>query len=738
MKKTSYLKKEKLVGRKSSRLFLFGIMFFAIALALMLPKNVNAATISVPDDFPTIQQAIDAAGTGDLVYVQTGTYYEHVTINKSLTLQGEDRETTIIDGSGSGAVVYITANYVTISGLTATNGESGISLINNWSVNHITIDNVIITSNEIGFYAIHSGGYHLIEHCIFSYNGRVSYAHQFGNSIIRNCDVFGNDGALSVAWGSNTLITNNEIHHNNATGLHFDSMFNSFIENNNVHHNSIGISAGFVASNNIIRENRVHDNEKGIVFGVHSAVSNNKVFHNDIYDNIVHAWDRSGNNIWDNGYPSGGNYWSDYTGEDLDNDGIGDTPYIFDGNQDNYPLIQPLFNSPPVALCQDVAVSADENCEAIVTAGQVDNGSYDPDGDPITLSLDPPGPYQLGTTPVTLTVEDDSGETDQCTATITVVDNTSPVADADPLPDLFGECSVTITAAPTATDNCTGTITGTTTDPLSYTTQGTFTVTWTYDDRNGNIASQNQIIVVDDITAPDMITIGEPLVMWPPNHEYKTFDMYDFITSVTDNCTDLSIGDVYFKSASSDEPEDANGGGDGNTLDDIVLADDCKSIKLRKERQGNGNGRYYTVYLEVNDGHDNYTEVIVHVTVPLNPGNDAVNDDAVYWELTPCNEYNKSAFISAKNTNEEFELINYPNPFNGKTTIAFTVYKTNKTTIKVYSALGEKVATIFDKEAIEGNEYTIEFDALKLPKGIYFYHLQSGKINVVKKMLFAY
>ena len=54
----------------------------------------------------------------------------------------------------------------------------------------------------------------------------------------------------------------------------------------------------------------------------------------------------------------------------------------------------------------------------------------------------------------------------------------------------------------TTTDNCSGTITGTTTDDLTYTTQGTHVITWTFDDGNGNISTATQNVVIDDVTAP--------------------------------------------------------------------------------------------------------------------------------------------------------------------------------------------------------------------------------------------
>ena len=75
----------------------------------------------------------------------------------------------------------------------------------------------------------------------------------------------------------------------------------------------------------------------------------------------------------------------------------------------------------PVAICQDVTVPADKNCQAAVTAEDVDCGSYDPDDDSITLSLDPEGPYAIGVHEVTLTVTDDGGASATCSATVTVV-----------------------------------------------------------------------------------------------------------------------------------------------------------------------------------------------------------------------------------------------------------------------------------------------------------------------------
>jgi len=103
------------------------------------------------------------------------------------------------------------------------------------------------------------------------------------------------------------------------------------------------------SSNNTILMNNIRNNHVGIyLFGS----SGNMIYHNNFINNTIQSYVKSGRNIWDNGYPLGGNYWSDYSGTDLfsgpyqnktGSDGIGDTPYIIGvNNTDRYPLMSPF------------------------------------------------------------------------------------------------------------------------------------------------------------------------------------------------------------------------------------------------------------------------------------------------------------------------------------------------------------------------------------------------------------
>lgn len=87
------------------------------------------------------------------------------------------------------------------------------------------------------------------------------------------------------------------------------------------------------------------------------------------------------------------------------------------------------------------------------------------------------------------------------TVTINVIigDNLAPIPDIQTLPNINGDCNTVITSFPTATDNCSGNITATTTDPLNYTIPGSYTITWVYNDGNGNTATQTQNIIISSV-----------------------------------------------------------------------------------------------------------------------------------------------------------------------------------------------------------------------------------------------
>ena len=127
----------------------------------------------------------------------------------------------------------------------------------------------------------------------------------------------------------------------------------------------------------------------------------------------------------------------------------------------------------------------------------------------ITITYNPPAPaggifpagaFPVGITPVTVTATDSAGSSTNCMFNVIVTDTTAPVVPA--LPTLTGQCSVTVPQPAPVTDNCGGLVSGTTSDPLVYNTQGTFTVHWAFGDGNGNTNTVNQTVIVKDTIPP--------------------------------------------------------------------------------------------------------------------------------------------------------------------------------------------------------------------------------------------
>jgi len=280
--------------------------------------------------FFTIQNAIDDSDTldGHTIFVHNDTYYENIVIDKSINLIGEKRENTVIDGSRSDTVVSVVAPGVNISGFTIQNsssdwGDAGISV----SSNHTNITGNIITNNSWanGIFVTASSHTTISENTI-----KNNY---YG--------VYLEDGSSlnTISW--NTIRTNQ-------LGIYvYTSSFNTILENTITYNNEFGIYLHEYSSNNIIFNNDVINHLYGIYLDDYS--NNNHIYHNNFINNTWHAYD-TWNNIYNNQYPSGGNYWSDYYGDDEyrgpsqdipGSDGIGDTPYYISGgsNRDWYPLM---------------------------------------------------------------------------------------------------------------------------------------------------------------------------------------------------------------------------------------------------------------------------------------------------------------------------------------------------------------------------------------------------------------
>lgn len=311
-----------------------------------------------PGNFSNIQEAIDAAKNGDSVYVYNGTYYEDIIIDKTINLIGEDKNTTIIDGGGINDVIYVSADFVNISGFKIKNATDtprvGIHLT---SVNNCTISNSNISDNFDGIRLDYSSHNTIKQNILYSNWGRSTYLvwdsnHNFvnKNKIIKSADIFIQESSEYNIVDDN-ILTHGSVTGGGGIGIHTSS-YNLII--NNTINDAVRAFRISHAFNNILAGNTIKNCELGIIPFGDEPFYYNMIYHNNFINNTQHANDPY-DNIWYNATIMEGNYWDNYNGTDADGDGIGDTPYDIPGgiNQDLYPLMYPWYPTHPETVYVD-------------------------------------------------------------------------------------------------------------------------------------------------------------------------------------------------------------------------------------------------------------------------------------------------------------------------------------------------------------------------------------------------
>jgi parallel beta-helix repeat protein len=167
---------------------------------------------------------------------------------------------------------------------------------------------------------------------------------------IRNANVEGFSLGIVLVNASQDVISGNNVTTNQINGVVLSSSDYNTIASNNIQQNSASGVYLDSSSNNNISSNNIQQND---AYGIWvSSSSNNNIYNNNLVNNTQQVYTTyDSTDTWDEGYPDAGNYWTDYTGQDVCNgtfqnatgsDGIGDTPYVLDQNNlDNYPLMKP-------------------------------------------------------------------------------------------------------------------------------------------------------------------------------------------------------------------------------------------------------------------------------------------------------------------------------------------------------------------------------------------------------------
>lgn len=371
---------------------LFPFIFLIVLLVIVASplktsgqKSLQVYNLRTGESYETIQEAIDASRSRDTLYVGIGTYYENLVVNKTISLIGENKSDTIIDGDDRGNVISVTADNVEIRGFTIQGGSEGTQIRGGIYVQHSSgnkiVDNVI-KDNEYGIYLSYSAENSVLNNTIIGnrYGLKLLYA---ANNVFSNNGFSLNSNGIRLEYSINNTFSENNVSLTTFDGIFAIACTDNVFSNNRVNDNNFGFRLSASASNNFF-ENNVSKNNQGFSlsssfynlfsgnnvslnrnYGVWLGASGNNVFfnnylvnnevsfrlltsnynliyHNNFVNTILDTAQKPSSiesqNSWDNGIE--GNYWSTFDGSDTNKNGISDMAYVInENNNDSYPLM---------------------------------------------------------------------------------------------------------------------------------------------------------------------------------------------------------------------------------------------------------------------------------------------------------------------------------------------------------------------------------------------------------------
>lgn len=332
----------------------------------------------------------------------------------------KDTANLSVSGQPAGQVILANCTNITITGLDLSSTDVGLQIAfsdiisinqsrfsdNMYGIHmvfsyNVTMSTLNITSNSMEGIFAEDSGYIAVSGSNMSYNSYGLWIRDTPNVKVVGSHFFGNGNGMGIFFSADVNVTGNTLIQNGDDGMDIERISNLVVANNYVYDSYMGINLyrlhnGTIVGNNasahsnfgillsesddsLVAGNMVSDSKFGVgVFYSDNVtlVSNNisvcwqngvrlfsstniLVHHNHLTDNAGQAFD-DGANSWDNGYPSGGNHWSDYAGVDMlsginqdepGSDGLGDTPYVIDADsKDNYPLMPSIEPPQPPGL----------------------------------------------------------------------------------------------------------------------------------------------------------------------------------------------------------------------------------------------------------------------------------------------------------------------------------------------------------------------------------------------------